>query len=73
MLRASFSLLWLHSHRNAWANLHSLGPPDTFLVQVVLAAMTSTTMALRYASDELQARRHIKIIPGVTFSLRKQG
>jgi hypothetical protein len=27
---ANFSLLWLYS-RNAWANLHLLGQPDTFL------------------------------------------
>ena len=27
---ANFSLLQLSSHRNAWANLHLLGQPDTF-------------------------------------------
>jgi hypothetical protein len=31
---ASFSLVWLHSHRNAWANLHLLGRPDTALAPV---------------------------------------
>jgi hypothetical protein len=30
---ASFSLLWLYSHPNAWANLHILGQPNTFLAQ----------------------------------------
>jgi hypothetical protein len=28
---ANFSLLWLDSHRNAWANLHLLGRPDALL------------------------------------------
>jgi hypothetical protein len=28
---ANFSLLELYSHRNAWANLHLLGQPNTFL------------------------------------------
>jgi hypothetical protein len=28
---ANFSLFWLYSHRNTWANLHLLGQPDTFL------------------------------------------
>ena len=28
---ANFSLLQLYSHRNAWANLHLLGQPNTFL------------------------------------------
>ena len=28
---ANFSLLPLYSHRNAWANLHLLGQPNTFL------------------------------------------
>jgi hypothetical protein len=28
---ANFSLSSLYSHRNAWANLHHLGQPDTFL------------------------------------------
>jgi hypothetical protein len=28
---ANFSLLQLYSHRGAWANLHLLGQPDTFL------------------------------------------
>ena len=28
---ANFSLLWLYSHNNAWANLHLLGQPNTFL------------------------------------------
>jgi hypothetical protein len=28
---ANFSLLSLYSHRNAWANLHILGQPNTFL------------------------------------------
>jgi alpha-mannosidase len=28
---ANFSLLWLYSHRNAWANYHILGQPNTFL------------------------------------------
>jgi hypothetical protein len=26
----NLSLLSLHSHRNAWANLHMLGQPNTF-------------------------------------------
>ena len=30
---ANFSLLSLHFHRNAWANLHVLGQPNTFLAQ----------------------------------------
>jgi hypothetical protein len=30
---ANFSLLMLYSHRNAWANLHLLGQPNTFLAQ----------------------------------------
>jgi hypothetical protein len=30
---ANFSLLWLYPHRNAWANFHMLGPPDTFLAR----------------------------------------
>jgi hypothetical protein len=29
----NFSLLQLCSHRNAWANLHLLGPPNTFLAR----------------------------------------
>ena len=29
--RANFSLLWLYSHSNAWANLHRLGQPNTLL------------------------------------------
>jgi hypothetical protein len=28
---ANFSLLWLYSHRNAWANLHLLVQPNTLL------------------------------------------
>ena len=28
---ANFSLWQLHSHKNAWANLHHLGQPNTFL------------------------------------------
>ena len=28
---ANFSLLQLFSHRNAWANLHLLGQPNSFL------------------------------------------
>ena len=28
---ANFSLLWLHPHRNAWADLHILGRPNAFL------------------------------------------
>jgi hypothetical protein len=28
---ANFSLLWLYSFWNAWANLHLLGQPNTFL------------------------------------------
>jgi hypothetical protein len=28
---ANFSLLWLHSHRNAWAKVHPLGQPNTDL------------------------------------------
>jgi hypothetical protein len=28
---ANFSLLWLYFYRNAWANLHILGQPNTFL------------------------------------------
>jgi hypothetical protein len=28
---ANLGLLWLYSHRGAWANLHLLGQPDTFL------------------------------------------
>jgi hypothetical protein len=31
---ASFSLFWLYSHRNAWANLRPLGRPDTCLAAV---------------------------------------
>ena len=30
---AIFSLLELYSHRNAWANLHLLGQPNSFLAQ----------------------------------------
>jgi beta-glucosidase len=30
---ANFSNIQLRSHRNAWANLHLLGQPDTFLAQ----------------------------------------
>jgi hypothetical protein len=30
---ANFSVLWLYSHRNAWANLHLLGQPNTFLAR----------------------------------------
>jgi hypothetical protein len=33
---ASFSLLQLYSHRDAWANLHLLGQPNTFLAGVVI-------------------------------------
>ena len=29
---ANFSLLWLHPHRTAWANLHLLDQPSAFLV-----------------------------------------
>ena len=32
---ASFSLLQLSSHRNAWADLHLLGQPNAFLAQVL--------------------------------------
>jgi hypothetical protein len=28
---ANFSRLWMHSHRDAWANWHRLGQLDTFL------------------------------------------
>jgi hypothetical protein len=31
---ANFSLLLLHSHRNAWANLHLWGQPNTCLAPV---------------------------------------
>ena len=31
---ANFSPLSLYSHRNAWANLHLLGQPNTFLARV---------------------------------------
>ena len=31
---ANFSLLQLYYHRNAWANLHLLGQPNTFLATV---------------------------------------
>jgi hypothetical protein len=31
---ANFSRLLLYSHWNAWANLHLLGRPDTFLAPV---------------------------------------
>jgi Ca2+-binding EF-hand superfamily protein len=31
---ANFSLLQLYSHRNAWANLHLLGQPNTFVVSI---------------------------------------
>jgi hypothetical protein len=43
---ANFSLFWLYSHRNAWANLHLLGQPNTFL-----AADTDASTA-----PELQGR-----------------
>jgi hypothetical protein len=33
--RANFSLLYLYSRRNAWANLHRLGQSNTFLAAVV--------------------------------------
>ena len=36
---ANFSLLPLYSHRNAWANLHLLGQPNTFLAAAVLPAV----------------------------------
>ena len=32
---ASFSLISLYSHRNAWANWHLLGQPNTFLAAVL--------------------------------------
>jgi hypothetical protein len=31
---ANFSLLWLYSHRSAWANLHILGEPNNSLTLV---------------------------------------
>jgi hypothetical protein len=34
-------LLSLYSHRNAWANVHLLGQPNTFLAQVNCAAVAS--------------------------------
>jgi hypothetical protein len=30
---SNFSVLQLYSHRNAWANLHILGQPNTFLAR----------------------------------------
>ena len=33
---ANFSLLQLYAHRNAWANLHFLGQPDTVLAREVV-------------------------------------
>ena len=36
---ASFSLLQLHSHRNAWANSHLLGQPNTFLALALALAL----------------------------------
>jgi hypothetical protein len=30
---ANFSLLWLYSHRNPWANLYKSGQPNTLLAQ----------------------------------------
>ena len=37
---ANFSLLQLYSHRNAWANLHLLGQPGTFSLQVFVESMS---------------------------------
>jgi hypothetical protein len=34
--RANFSLLWLYSYWNAWANLHRLGKRNTFLASATL-------------------------------------
>ena len=44
---ANFSLLQLYSHRNAWANLHLLGQPNTFL-----AAAGEPGCSLRLAQED---------------------
>ena len=46
---ANFSLLQLYSHRNAWANSHIVGQPDTLLAQEPW---------LRRGDEALQRRAH---------------
>jgi hypothetical protein len=54
---ANFSLLWLYSRRNAWANLHFLGQPNTFLAegQQLRRALPRLRRRLRHA--EARGRR----------------
>ena len=42
---ANFSLLSLYSHRNAWANLHLLGQPNTLFVT---AAAGNASVAVNF-------------------------
>jgi hypothetical protein len=64
---ANFSLLWLHSHRNAWANWHLLGQPNTFLAQA--AAAPRAGRALRV----LRRRLHRALLRGQPPGLRVAG
>jgi hypothetical protein len=55
---ANFSLLQLHSHRHAWASLHRLGQPNTFLAQGVLRRLRKE--ARRARADDLAEERDLR-------------
>jgi hypothetical protein len=50
---ANFSLSRLYSHRNAWANLHRLGQPNTSLAQahIVPPVLSSESGGKNFAGD----------------------
>jgi hypothetical protein len=65
----NFSLSQLHSHRNAWANLHILGQPDTFLAQ---GAGGAGPARLRLQAADIRreggARSHCRfVLPSIRF------
>ena len=57
---ANFSLLWLYSYWNAWANLHRLGQPNTFLARCMASTtslpLTSGTLVVLYKKYAAQER-----------------
>ena len=63
----NFSLLSLHSHRNAWANLHRLGQPKSFLT---LKSAPPEWNETNYIVHDIQA---LEVHAGLGEAVRKDG
>ena len=63
---ANFSLLWLYPYWNAWANLHILGQPNTFLAAVGGKRQTGTELRRAEAAGERMAHICRSLQPAVS-------